>query len=239
MFYLSSSSLSLPSNMLKRLILARTLVRPYTSAVTHRCSDTLLPSCGWQRFPSASRPANFASGSLSIRTTTAKATWTILRSYTTTSPNEPRFQTLAFYKFHNLPAASLDQLRSQLLTDLGGLGILGRIYISTEGINAQVSCPESVIEKLRAYCTTSIAPLVGGDLMDLNFGTQGDSAAFRALHVRIRKQLVADGLDPSSYDLENQPSHLSPEDWHAKLAKYKMTHGKEPVLIDMRNHYER
>ncbi|CAO3628490.1 unnamed protein product [Cunninghamella echinulata] len=119
------------------------------------------------------------------------------------------------------------------------MGIVGRIYISTEGINAQLSCPGISLDRFRQYYQTSIVPLLGHqDVMDLNFGTEGSTAAFRALHVRIRKQLVADGLDPASYDLKNRPSHLSPQEWHDKLSNYKEIHGKEPVLIDMRNHYE-
>ncbi|KAI8093152.1 Rhodanese-like domain-containing protein [Halteromyces radiatus] len=163
------------------------------------------------------------------------------RDYTTTKQkvaDQPRYITMAFYKFHDIPASTLPELRSTLLQDLGALGVVGRIYISTEGINAQMSCPDHGVEALRDYCTSSIAPLLGGELMDLNIATQGDSAAFRALHVRIRKQLVADGLDPTTYDLKNTPSHLSPKDWHEKLVNYKEIHGKEPVLIDMRNHYE-
>ncbi|ORX59422.1 Rhodanese-like protein [Hesseltinella vesiculosa] len=116
--------------------------------------------------------------------------------------------------------------------------MVGRIYISKEGINAQVSCPAASVAELRRYCQTKIAPLVGGSLMDLNIATEGDHPAFRALHVRIRKQLVADGLDPTSYDLADTPSHLSPQDWHDHLSQYKEKHGKDPVLIDMRNHYE-
>ncbi|KAI8340898.1 hypothetical protein BC941DRAFT_418533 [Chlamydoabsidia padenii] len=213
--------------MLKRLCLARAVIHPALSTTIYRCSSTLIMRPGVVPMIRNVTPGR-----------TTKPVLNTLRLYTSTKPEHTRFQTLAFYKFHHLPASSLDQLRSTLLADLGGLGIVGRIYISTEGINAQVSCPESVIERLRDYCVRSIAPLLGGDLMDLNFGTQGDSAAFRALHVRIRKQLVADGLDPASYDLKNQPSHLSPEEWHTKLTQYKAKHGKEPVLIDMRNHYE-
>lgn len=147
---------------------------------------------------------------------------------------------LAFYKFHDLSKVDLAQFRQQLLGDLGQMDIVGRIYIANEGINAQLSCPEWRIQELRTYCNHVLKPKLGGQLMDLNFGTEDSAgpAAFRALHVRIRKQLVADGLDPKSYDLTNQPSHLSPAAWHEKLSKYKEKHGKDPILIDMRNHYE-
>ncbi|KAI7900851.1 uncharacterized protein BX663DRAFT_488156 [Cokeromyces recurvatus] len=148
------------------------------------------------------------------------------------------YKTLAFYKFYPLPQTQLEALREKLLADFGELGIVGRIYIAKEGINAQISCPEECLPKLREYHKNYLTPLFGGDLMDLNIGTEHGRRAFRSLHVRIRKQIVADGLDPSTYDLNNRPSHLSPAEWHEKLTNYEKEHNKKPVLIDMRNHYE-
>ncbi|KAI8967883.1 hypothetical protein BDF20DRAFT_828806 [Mycotypha africana] len=149
------------------------------------------------------------------------------------------YKNLAFYKFYTLPQARLEALREQLLTDFGKLGIVGRIYISKEGINAQVACPAENIPKLQEYHQKVLKPLLGDDLMDLNIGTEhGNKLSFRALHVRIRKQLVADGLDSDSYDITNEPIHLTPEEWHNKLIEYENKYGQKPVLIDMRNHYE-
>lgn len=99
------------------------------------------------------------------------------------------YKTLAFYKFHKFTKPELEEFREKLLIDLGELGIVGRIYISTEGINAQVSCPEECLPKLQEYVENNIKPLVGGDLMDMNMGTEHGKRSFRALHVRIRKQV--------------------------------------------------
>ncbi|OBZ82624.1 hypothetical protein A0J61_09324 [Choanephora cucurbitarum] len=148
------------------------------------------------------------------------------------------YKTLAFYKFFPFTKPELEDLKQKLLTDLGEWGIVGRIYISTEGINAQIACPEERLPELREYHHKVLKPLVGGQLMDLNIGTEHGKRSFRALHVRIRKQLIVDGLDSTTYDLTNEPSHLSPAEWHEKLVTYEQKHGKKPVLIDMRNHYE-
>ncbi|KAI7862565.1 hypothetical protein BDF14DRAFT_1735907 [Spinellus fusiger] len=148
------------------------------------------------------------------------------------------YKTLAFYHICSLEKKDLGPWRDQLLSDLKQWHIVGRIYLSTEGINAQISCPEQYMEALSDYYTSEIQPRLGPNVMDLNLGTEHGQRSFRALHVRIRKQLVADGLDPSTYDLSQQPSHLPPSEWHQKLTEYKEKHGKEPVLIDMRNHYE-
>ncbi|KAG0181240.1 hypothetical protein DFQ29_008943 [Apophysomyces sp. BC1021] len=162
-----------------------------------------------------------------------------MSSTLSSSPPPSSYKTLAFYKFHPLPENQLPALRERILADLAQWHIVGRIYISTEGFNAQLSCPEKYLDKLAGYCQKTLKPMLGGSLMDFNFGTEhGKNRAFRALHVRIRKQLVADGLDPLSYNLAQQPSHLSPSAWHDKLKHYKKKHGKDPILIDMRNHYE-
>lgn len=125
------------------------------------------------------------------------------KSFSTTSALERGFQpvskienydsstykTLAFYRFHQFTKPELEELRIQLLTDFGELGIVGRIYISTEGLNAQIACPEGCLGKLQAYHDAVLKPMFGGNLMDLNIGTEHGKRSFRALHVRIRKQV--------------------------------------------------
>ncbi|KAI8986433.1 hypothetical protein BDB01DRAFT_849488 [Pilobolus umbonatus] len=148
------------------------------------------------------------------------------------------YKTLAFYKYYDLPERELEKIKEKLMADFGEWGIVGRIYISKEGINAQMACPEEALSKFKLYVDNTLKPLFGGDLMDLNYGTEHGMRSFRALHIRIRKHLINDGLDPSTYDLENKASHLSPAEWHDKLNRYEAEHGEKPVLIDMRNHYE-
>ena len=55
--------------------------------------------------------------------------------------------TLSFYKYVKL--TNLIYLRNLLYTDWKNLGVLGRIYIAEEGINAQVSIPENKLKKFR------------------------------------------------------------------------------------------
>jgi UPF0176 protein len=106
--------------------------------------------------------------------------------------NSSDYKTLAFYKFFKFTKPELEALKEKLLADFGELGIVGRIYISTEGINAQIACPEECLPKLQAYREEYLKPLVGGDLMELNIGTEHGKRSFRALHVRIRKQVRGD-----------------------------------------------
>ena len=46
---------------------------------------------------------------------------------------------------------NLDKLRDSLYSDLSSMKVLGRIYISEEGINAQISVPEFNESKLTSY----------------------------------------------------------------------------------------
>ena len=50
-------------------------------------------------------------------------------------------QTVSFYKYLRLN--NLDQLRDKIYKSWDSLNILGRVYISKEGINAQISIPDS------------------------------------------------------------------------------------------------
>lgn len=99
------------------------------------------------------------------------------------------YKTLAFYKFHTFTKAELEEFRIQLLTDLGEMGIVGRIYISAEGVNAQIACPEECLPRLQEYHAKVLKPMFNDNLMDLNIGTEHGLRSFRALHVRIRKQV--------------------------------------------------
>jgi len=58
------------------------------------------------------------------------------------------YVTLSFYRFVALPseAKTLEKLRLALLQEWGALGVLGRVYLSPEGINAQCSVPRSSLQ---------------------------------------------------------------------------------------------
>ena len=53
--------------------------------------------------------------------------------------------TLSFYKYINIK--SPDELRDQIYAEWEDLSVLGRIYISKEGINAQISIPKINLKK--------------------------------------------------------------------------------------------
>ena len=62
--------------------------------------------------------------------------------------NEPR-KTLSFYRYAFIEDPKL--FRDELYENLEALKVYGRIYVAHEGINAQVSVPESQFENFKRY----------------------------------------------------------------------------------------
>ena len=52
-------------------------------------------------------------------------------------------KTVSFYRYVQL--TNLNELRDRLYADWFSMGVLGRVYLAAEGINAQISVPEPQI----------------------------------------------------------------------------------------------
>lgn len=134
--------------------------------------------------------------------------------------------TLSFYQYYNLGNPHL--FRDHVYLLLSEVEVLGRIYVSNEGINAQISVPQSKIEDFKAAMHT-ITFLQG---IRLNFAIQDDGKSFFKLIVKVREKIVADGLDDKSFDVTNKGIHLKAEEFN------KLTDDPDTIIVDMRNHYE-
>lgn len=134
--------------------------------------------------------------------------------------------TISFYCYFRIddPAA----LRNQLYRQLNELGVMGRIYIAYEGINAQVSIPAVNEEALR-NCLYSIEPLNG---LRLNKAMYDDGKSFYVLDIKVRSKIVADGIEDPSFDMSNKGRYVNAVQFNA------MANDPDTVIIDMRNHYE-
>ncbi|KAF9084818.1 hypothetical protein BGX23_010189 [Mortierella sp. AD031] len=155
-----------------------------------------------------------------------------MRDHIQRTPHPPSkdYVTLSYYQFRPIPEDDLLKIQYYFLTDLRAMDVVGRIYVSAEGINAQISCPKDRVDSFKSYYSTHW-PIF--DKIRFN-PAMSEGKAFKKLHVRIRGQLVADGIDNSTFDLYNEPTYLTPEEWHNELTSHKTP----PILIDMRNHYE-
>lgn len=119
-------------------------------------------------------------------------------------------------------------LRNDLYAEWQKLGCLGRIYIATEGINAQMSVPEPQFEMFKKLL------FARPEFVDVPFkvGVEQKNDAFWKLTIKVKKQIVADGLKPEDYDVTNVGTHLSAREFNALLDE------PETVVVDMRNNYE-
>lgn len=134
--------------------------------------------------------------------------------------------TLSFYKYHNIAEPKV--FRDELYKAWDALGVWGRIYIATEGINGQLSVPTENLEALKNHIY-SISFLNG---IRLNIAIDDDGKSFFKLKILIRNKIVADGLDDKSFDVTNSGIHLDAKDFN------KITTDANTIIVDMRNHYE-
>lgn len=134
--------------------------------------------------------------------------------------------TISFYKYHHL--SDPKAFRDELYAGLDSLGVWGRIYVATEGINGQVSVPKERQEAFREYLY-SISFLNG---IRLNVAVDDNGKSFFKLKILVRKKIVADGLDDSTFDVTDCGVHVNADEFN------RLADDPNTVIIDMRNHYE-
>jgi UPF0176 protein len=101
---------------------------------------------------------------------------------------EPR-TTISFYKY--FPIQNPQEFRDYLYKHLYNLKVFGRIYLAKEGINAQVSVPQSNFDSLKNFLY-SIDEL---NNVRLNIAVDDDGKSFWVLSVKVRDKIVADGIN--------------------------------------------
>jgi UPF0176 protein len=134
--------------------------------------------------------------------------------------------TISFYRYFPIPDPGV--FRDELYKALNALKVFGRIYIATEGINAQVSVPDSGLEAFRSYLY-SIEALNG---LRLNIAVDDDGKSFWVLKIKVRNKIVADGIRDPRFSMENKGRYVN------AMQMNKMLEDEHTVVIDMRNHYE-
>ncbi|KAJ2162822.1 hypothetical protein GGF46_000386 [Coemansia sp. RSA 552] len=144
---------------------------------------------------------------------------------------EDGYLTISFYSFFEIPEHRLQLLHDRILSEWSQrLGVVGRIYIYDQGINAQLSVPAENARALREWLETN--QTLSGRVPRFNWALE-HRRAFRALHVRIRPLVGTDRpLDLET--LGHEPEYLGPEDWERELRE----RGDGALLVDMRNQYE-
>jgi UPF0176 protein len=134
--------------------------------------------------------------------------------------------TISFYKYVHLKNVSL--FRDHLYVMLDTLDVFGRIYLAEEGINAQISVPEKNLNQFEK----TINEISFLENIRLNTAIEDDGKSFFKLKIKIRKKILADGLNDSTFDVTNIGTHLNAEEFN------NLTQKTGTFVVDMRNHYE-
>ena len=134
--------------------------------------------------------------------------------------------TFSFYRYAHILNPTF--FRDHLYTVLSEHGVMGRIYVSKEGINGQAS----VIAENFDNCKNALYDITFLDGCRLNTAIEDDGKSFFKLTIKVREKIVADGLDDESFDTTDRGKHIKAKEFN-ELADKENT-----VIVDMRNHYE-
>lgn len=135
--------------------------------------------------------------------------------------------TVSFYKYFHISTPEV--FRDDLYRKFYALNVFGRIYVANEGINAQISVPESNFDAFRDTLY-NMAPELNG--IRLNIAVDDDGKSFWVLRVKVRPKIVADGIDDPTFDPSKMGTHLKAAEFNA------LAEAPDTIIVDMRNHYE-
>lgn len=136
---------------------------------------------------------------------------------------EPRI-TISFYRYVYL--IDLRPLRDRLYDVWEGFNVLGRIYLAQEGVNAQCSMPASRYPEFLEHLK-GVFPDI-----PIKVALENETESFYKLIVKVRKKILADGMDDNSYDVTNVGKHLNAEEFNEAMDL------PGTVVVDVRNNFE-
>ncbi len=134
--------------------------------------------------------------------------------------------TISFYQYHQIKNTEI--FRNYLFIHWDAQEVLGRIYIASEGINAQLSVPSKRFYEFKDFLDS--IPFLKD--IRLNIAIEQDNKSFLKLKVKVRDKIVADGLNDDTFDVTNKGIHLKAKEFNEIISQ------ENTVLVDMRNHYE-
>lgn len=135
-------------------------------------------------------------------------------------------KTVSFYRYIRISEPQF--FRDELYLALDAISCSGRIYVAHEGINAQMSVPEHHVD----YFLKFLDSRTELKHMPLKWAVEDDGKSFLKLKIKVRKKIVADGLEDEVFDVTNVGKHLSPVEFH------ELSEREDVIVVDMRNNYE-
>lgn len=134
------------------------------------------------------------------------------------------YEVILYYTFTDVRGP--DQFCAEHRAFLKELGVKGRVYISSEGINGTLGGTPEQIKKYKDF----LRSLPGFE--NTEFKTdEHDSIPFAKLICKVRDEIVA--LHYPDLDTKKGGRYLSPKEW-----RHVMESEEEYVMIDVRNNYE-
>ena len=135
-------------------------------------------------------------------------------------------KTLSFYRYVKI--ADPKAMRDFLFDNFEALKCLGRIYVAHEGINAQMNVPEHNFEAFKKFLDSTKE----FSDMPLKIAVEEKGlSSFLKLIVKVRRKIVADGLNDETFDPANTGEYAEAEEVNKMIEK-------GVTVIDMRNMYE-
>ncbi|MFL1894351.1 rhodanese-related sulfurtransferase [Aquimarina sp. 2-A2] len=134
--------------------------------------------------------------------------------------------TLSFYTYAHIRNTEI--FRNHLFINWDKLEVLGRIYVATEGVNAQLSVPAPNFDAFKEHLDS----ISFFENIRLNIAIEHEAKSFLKLKVKIRNKIVADGLADDTFDVTNKGVHVDAFKFN------ELIEDPDTVLVDMRNHYE-
>lgn len=135
-------------------------------------------------------------------------------------------KTISFYRYTQIE--NPQELRDSLYKKWSEWLCFGRIYLAHEGINAQMSVPESHWESFIHDLNES--PYFNN--VPIKYSVDGNGKSFYKLIIKVREKIVADGINELGFDPSNTGKYLNAEEFN------KAIENPDTIVVDMRNHYE-
>lgn len=135
--------------------------------------------------------------------------------------------TFSFYRYVRIQDPKA--MQNELYTGLSKFGCFGRIYVASEGINAQMSVPTENFEMFDAYLQGK------SEFKGIPYKIaveETDTVSFYKLTVKVKQKIVADGLDDASFDVTKTGEYLTAKEMNEYI------NDPNAVVVDMRNGYE-
>lgn len=134
--------------------------------------------------------------------------------------------TVSFYRYVQIENTA--EFRARLLAKWSELECLGRIYVASEGINAQMNVLTERWAEFDAWVQAQ--PELKG--VPYKIAVEEAVPSFFKLAIKIRPKVVADGLDDNTFDVTNTGAYLTAKEMNEYIAD------PDAVVFDMRNNYE-